>query len=56
MSESVIVSCGNREGGRGGGRGAVWTQDGLSVVYGGYYVRRSSGATLHDKFKKKKMF
>lgn len=56
MTESVIVSCGNREGGRGGGRGAVWTQGGLSVVYGGYYGRRSSGATLHDKFKKKKCF
>lgn len=54
MSDSVIVSCGNWEGGRGGGRGAVWTQDALSVVYGGYFVRRSSGATLHDKFKKKK--
>lgn len=41
-------------GGRGGGKGAVWTQDGLSVVHGGYYVRRSSGTTLHDiSFQKK---
>lgn len=51
MSDSVIVSCGNWEGGRGGGRGAVWTQDGLSVVYGGDQVEQLCTISLKKKKK-----